>query len=86
MPRAKGRASTAALDKLHRLTAKALTRELERALTKDEGIPAALLAQAIKFQQVNGVDTPSPCKSRVDKLADELPDFGSFGPPQTHVS
>lgn len=77
-----GRGSEASLDSLHGLVALTLTEQIQAykdGKVKDgEGnklpIPAALLAQALKFLSDNGIDAPAAAP-RLDALKRALPKF-----------
>ena len=69
------RATEEALAALHGLLADTLREQIEKAKASEEGIPPALLAQAIKFLKDNGIDSPALKGSKVDTLAEAMPDF-----------
>ena len=67
------RATEDALGALHGLIADALKEQIEAARASGEGIPPALLAQAIKFLKDNGIDAPEQAGGRLDRLKKSLP-------------
>lgn len=77
-----GRGTDTALDSLHGLVALTLQEQIEayrNGMVKDgEGnklpIPAALIAQALKFLSDNGIDAPAALP-RLDALKRALPKF-----------
>jgi nucleotidyltransferase/DNA polymerase involved in DNA repair len=67
------RASQAAVDTLHRLTAQALARQLREAHKSGQSVSAALLSSSIAFLKLAGVADPAPPTRKVDRLARSLP-------------
>jgi hypothetical protein len=82
MANSTGRGSEAALDALHGLVAATLQQQIEAytsgSIKDGEGntlpIPAALLAQALKFLSDNGIDAPASAPS-VAAVKRALPKF-----------
>lgn len=65
------RASADALDRLHAQVADVLTASL-----RGDEVSPQMIAQAIKFLQVNGIDAPAAVKNaRTEALAKELQDL-----------
>jgi hypothetical protein len=76
MPRAKAgaprRASQAAVNSLHRLTALELSRQLRTAQKAGEPVSAALLSSAIAFLKLTETTNPEPPR-KTDRLSRLLP-------------
>lgn len=69
------RASEALFDELHLLTVTTLKAQIKSYTDKNEPVPPALLAQAIKMLKENGIDSPARTKDLQDTLVAELPNF-----------
>ena len=81
MSRPTSRASAQALDKLHRLTANELSRQLQAAAKEGAPASAALLTAAISFLKAADVTAPAPPRRRPDRLRGVLPDLGQIEQP-----
>lgn len=79
MSRSTTRASQAAVDTLHRLTAQELSRQLKAARKAKEPVSAALLTSSIAFLKLTGTHDPAPPK-RQDRLKGVLPPEDQLGP------
>jgi hypothetical protein len=62
MPRLTGRATTAALDQLHGLTVRAVTRDLKAALKSKEPVPTQLLRAAQDLLKIT--DSTDPVRTK----------------------
>jgi hypothetical protein len=75
MPRARGRASQATLDSLHREVAKSLLSEFKRIRKAKEPVSAALLTAATSLLKATGTVQPELPRNRPDRLAGLLQEF-----------
>ena len=72
MPRATGRASQAALDRIHRHVANSIEATFKQAKKDKVNVPANFVAQAIKFLQSTDSTAPARGKTKTDRLAGTL--------------
>lgn len=76
MPRSNARAGTVQLNRIHRLVARAIERELKKSLKDGGEVPAPLLGRAIDFLKMTDVTDPQRDPPTSDPLAHKMPDFG----------
>lgn len=76
------RASEDKLDGLHLIVTDTIVDEIAGYTCRNEPVPPALLAQAIKFLQINGIDSPVRAQKVRDALAGRMPEFD---PEETNV-
>jgi hypothetical protein len=75
MPRKSTRASESTVNAVHRLVGKTLAAQLKKAQGSAEGVSAALLNSAISYLKLTEATTPHKPRSKVDRLAQAMPDF-----------
>ena len=94
MPRLTGRATTAALDQLHGLTVRAVTRDLKAALKSKEPVPTQLLRAAQDLLKITDSTDPvrtkrpsvaapgAPKTLEVDGIDELMPDYSDDAAPK----
>lgn len=63
------------LGALHGLIATTFASEIAGYVSREEPIPASVLAAAARFLKDNGIDAPARANDKLDKLANELEDL-----------
>lgn len=82
MSRPSQRASSAQLNRIHKLVAKAIERELADSLKKKEPVSTALVGKALDLLKLTETRDPQKEKPKGDSLAD-MPDFDDdYEPPK----